>query len=133
MAESDKSAVEIVREFYQLMGEDKFGEAAAYLSSDVVIKETTDLPFGGEYHGHDGNAELVGKMTSAFDLDITESEFFGSGNLVAAKLRARFSPKKGGSPLDLDIVEVITVRDGQIAELDIYHKTPSAVAAAWSA
>lgn len=126
-----RSGIDTVCSFYDLMGQDRFEEASAFLSPDVVIRETTDLPFGGEYRGLAGNAELVARMTSVFDLDITQATFFDAGDTVTAKLLASFTPKSGGDPLELEIVELITVRDGQIVELDIYHKTPSAIAAQW--
>lgn len=125
------SGIETVRKFYELMGQDRFEEASRFLSPEVVVRETPDLPFGGDYHGLAGNAELVGRMTAVFDLAILQSTFHDAGDTVTAKLRARFTPKAGGAPLDLDIVELITVRDGLIVELDIYHKTPSAIAAHW--
>jgi ketosteroid isomerase-like protein len=129
MTQQILSGIETVRTFYGLMAENRFAEASAYLSSDVLVRETTDLPFGGEYRGHAGNAELVGRMTALFDLAILKSEFFDGGDTVTAKLRARFTPRQSGVPLELEIVELITVRAGKIVELDIYHKTPSAVAA----
>ena len=127
------SGIETVRRFYELMGQDRFEEAGALLSPDVVVRETPDLPFGGEYRGHAGNAELIGLMTGVFDLAILESTFFDAGDTVTVKLRARFSPKSGAAPLELDIVELITVRDGLLTDLDIYHKTPSALKAHWPA
>ena len=125
------TGIDTVRKFYDLMGQDRFEEASHFLSPDVVVRETSDLPFGGDYHGHAGNAELVRRMTSVFDLAILRAAFFDAGDTVTAKLLARFTPKAGGDPLELEIVELITVRDGLIAELDIYHKTPSALAAHW--
>lgn len=131
MTTATATGIETVRKFYDLMGQDRFEEASHFLSPDVVVKETPDLPFGGDYHGHVGNAELVQRMTSVFDLAILRSTFFDAGDTVTAKLLACFKPKAGGDPLELEIVELITVRDGLIVELDIYHKTPSALATHW--
>jgi ketosteroid isomerase-like protein len=133
MGEATRSGIETVRTFYDLMGQDRFVEASAFLSPEVVIKETSDLPFGGEFHGLEGNAELIGKMTSVFDLSILEKTFFDAGDTIAVKLLACFTPRNGDEPMKLDIVELITVRDDRIVELDIYHKTPSAIAAHWPA
>ena len=127
------SGIETVRRFYELMGQDRFQEAEAYLDEAIVVRESPDLPFGGDYHGLSGNAELVGKMTSVFDLAIKHADFYDAGDTVTARLHACFTPKATGTPLDLDIVELLKVRDGKIVDIEIFHKTPSVLAAHWPA
>ena len=131
MTDQTLSGIETVRRFYALMGEDRFEEAEVYLSDAVMVRESRDLPFGGDYHGLAGNAELVGKMLSAFELAIRKADFFDAGPVVAARLRACFTPRAGGDPVELDIVELLKVEGGKIVDIDIYHKTPSVVAAMW--
>jgi uncharacterized protein len=125
------SGIATVERFYELMGQDRFEEAGELLSPDVVVRESSDLPFGGDYHGHAGNAELIGKITRVFDLAISKATFFDAGDTVAAKLLACFTPKATGKPVEMEIVELLTVRDGLIVEIDIYHKTPSVVIGLW--
>lgn len=126
-----ESGLDTVRRFYSLMGENKFEEGSQLLAEDVVIHESTDLPIGGDYHGRQGNAELIGRMTSVLDLEITKIDFLDATDPVVVKIRARFTSKTTGVGVDMDIIELITVRSGQIKEIDVYHKTPSKVAALW--
>ena len=128
---AETGALATVRKFYELMGQDRFEEANAFLGADVVIRESPDLPFGGDYHGLAGNAELIGHMTRVFDLAITEADFHDCGPFVVAKLKARFTKRATGEAVALDIVEMLKVADGQIVDIDIYHKSPGVVAGLW--
>jgi len=39
-----------------------------------------------------------------------------------------FTARTSGESVEMDLVELYKVRDGQIVELDVYYKDPSAVA-----
>lgn len=127
------SGIDTVRSFYASLAEGRFADAFALVSADSVIREPADLPFGGDYHGTAGQAELLQKIGAVIDLGIVSSTICDAGTTFAVKLLARFTPRQGGDPLDLEILELITVRAGQIVEIDVYHKTPSAVSAIWQA
>jgi hypothetical protein len=44
---------------------------------------------------------------------------------------ARFVSNDTGTAVIADIIELVYVRDGRIAKIDIYCKNPSAIAALW--
>jgi ketosteroid isomerase-like protein len=48
---------------------------------------------------------------------------------VAARFRLTFISRASGKSVQTRLVEIYTVRGGRIAELDVYYKDPSAVAA----
>jgi ketosteroid isomerase-like protein len=50
-------------------------------------------------------------------------------DVVAARFRLRFISRASGESVEMGLVEIYTVRDGRIAELDVYYKDPAAVAA----
>jgi uncharacterized protein len=45
------------------------------------------------------------------------------------RTRMKFTSRGSGRSAEVGLVEIYTVRDGLIAELDVYYKDPSAVAA----
>ena len=48
---------------------------------------------------------------------------------VAIYYRLTFTSRASGESVEMGMAEVFTVRDALIAELDVYYKNPSAVAA----
>jgi uncharacterized protein len=67
----------------------------------------------------------VWEMTSPLDLT-----FLDAGERVVVLVRYDVVARATGRPLTLDHVEIYTVRDGKIADLDIYYRDTAAIAAA---
>ena len=44
-----------------------FADMAATLDPDVVLHQSPDLPWGGEFHGHAGYEDWARRMSRAFD------------------------------------------------------------------
>ena len=121
--------VDVVRRFEDAFVRGDLDEVLSLLTEDIVVHEAASLPYGGEHRGHDGFLRLVEAFTSVWemtsDLDLT---FFDADDtrvvvLVAYDVVARAT----GRPFRLDHVEVYTVRDGRIADLDIYYKDTAAI------
>jgi uncharacterized protein len=121
--------VDVVRRFEDAFVRGDLDAVLSLLTEDIVVHEATSLPYGGEHRGHDGFLALVDIFTSVWEmtseLDLT---FLDTGGarvvvLVAYDVVARAT----GRPFRLDHVEVYTVRDGRIADLDIYYKDTAAM------
>lgn len=131
MTQDSATPIDTVRAFYTLLAEGNFPEAFGHVSPDAVIREPADLPFGGDYRGAARQAELLQTMGAVIDLGIDRHTVLDGKGCFAVKVNARFTPRDGSAPLLLELVELITVEAGEIVEIDVYHKTPSAVAAIW--
>lgn len=127
------SASETVSGFYALLAEGRFEEAFAFVDPNAVIREPRDLPFGGDYRGMAEISQLLARMGAVIDMGIAQHTIMDGHETFAVKLKSRFTPRAGGEPLELDILELITVRNDKIVEIDVWHKTPSVVAAIWPA
>jgi ketosteroid isomerase-like protein len=127
MTESDPIA--LVQQFYGLLGTGKLEEASEMMHEDGVIHEPVGLPYGGDYHGKAAPVELFTRMGSLFEIaPVGMPTFVGDGDVVVARMQARFTSRATGKSADMSLVEVSTVRDGRLAELDAYYKDPSALA-----
>ena len=104
------------------------------LDPDVVLHQSPDLPFGGEYVGHTGYEDWAVAMSSIFDkLEVTEQEFFEAGDKVVVMCRFITRSRINASVQDLPMAQVITVRDGKIVEFKpFYWNVPAYTAAAQS-
>jgi uncharacterized protein len=120
----------IVRRFMSATGADGRPERTRFLHQDFVVSSAGGLPFSGEYHGPQGFFDLMGKMNDVLDLapgPITLNPL--GDDAVAASFRLTFTARSSGKHVEMDLVEIYTLRDGLIIKLDVYYKDPSAVAA----
>jgi hypothetical protein len=111
------------------VAEGRLQEACAVLHEDLIIRVPAGLPYSGDYHGPDGFLEDMARIIELYEPKPLRVDYLTASNPVVLKILGRFTARASGRTLDTDIVELFTVRDGKIAELDIYYKDPAAVTA----
>ena len=120
----------VVGEFMKAIAEERYDDAGALLRADFVVHEAGGLPFSGEYHGPQGFFDLYAKMNEGLELTPGEDiRYLHAQGTVAMRFPLKFTARASGKSLVMNLVEVYTVCDGLIVELDVYYKDPSAVAA----
>ncbi len=119
---------------YEENGFASFDEMRETMDSDVVLHQSPDLPFGGEYVGHEAYERWAKAMASIFDkLEVKEREFFEHGDKVIVFCRFITRSRMNGSTQDLPMTQVVTVRKGKIVDFrPFYWNVPAYVAAAQS-
>jgi hypothetical protein len=118
-----------VREFYGLVMEGRLEDACDVLHDDLVIRVPPGLPYSGDYHGPAGFLDDMSRITEMFEPKPLQVDYLTDGDPVVLKILGRFTSRASGQSLETDIVELFYVRDGKIAELDIYYKDPAALTA----
>jgi uncharacterized protein len=119
-----------VRRFMAATGTERRNERRSLLHDDFVVHEAGGLPFSGDYHGSRGFFELLNRMNDVLELTAGPITTHPLGeDAVAARFRLTFTSRASGKSVEMGLVEIYTVRDGRIAELDVYYKDPAAVAA----
>ena len=108
-----------------------FDDMAATLSPDVVLHQSRDLPWGGEFHGHAGYEDWAKQMSRAFDrLAVRETRFFEEGDTVIITCRLVTRSRASGETLDLPMVQVVRVAGERIVEFrPFYWNVPAYQAA----
>jgi uncharacterized protein len=120
----------VVAKFAKAVVEARLDDARLLLHDDFVTHEAGGLPYSGEYHGAEGFFELLGKMNEGLELTLGHSvQFLLAENTAAMRSRVTFTSRASGNSVEMGLVEVYTVRDGLIVELDVYYKDPAAVTA----
>ena len=129
MAGAD-GAQAIVGKFMQAIVDEKFDDASNLLHDEFVVYEAGGVPYSGEYHGPQGFFELFAKMNENLELTPDPAiQYLLADDTVAMRYRLKFTARVSGRSVAMSLVEIYTVRDGLIVELDVYYKDPSAVAA----
>ena len=93
--------VEIVRRLFQTVEERDLETMFELYDPGVVIRESDSLPYGGEYHGHQGVVEhglgYLGTWAPVQEPgdETLEPEFWGSGDRVYVRWRQKATTPTG--------------------------------------
>ena len=138
----EQSPRQVLEAFYQAeklymqaraSGEEaSFHGIAATLDPGVVLHQSPDLPFGGEYVGHEQYEQWAIAMSSIFDqLEVSEQEWFEKGDKVIVVCRFKTRSRRNGSRQDLPMAQVVTVKNGKITDFrPFYWNVPAYISAA---
>jgi uncharacterized protein len=127
---TSEEAQATVDRFVKALVEERPDDARSLLHDELIVYEVGGVPFSGEYHGPQGFFELFGKMNEDLELTLDPGiQYLLADDTVAMRTRMTFTARASGKSAEMGLVEIYTVRDGLIVELDVYYKDPSAVAA----
>ncbi len=118
----------VVGEFMKAIAEERYDDAGALLHAEFVVHEAGGMPFSGEYHGPQGFFDLYAKMNEGLKLTPGEAiQYLHAQDTVAMRFPLKFTARASGNSLEMNLVEVYTVRGGLIVDLDVYYKDPLAI------
>ncbi|HEV7579151.1 MAG TPA: nuclear transport factor 2 family protein [Mycobacterium sp.] len=127
---TDQEPQATVGRFVQAVIEGRIDDARSLLHDDFVLHEAGGLPYSGEYRGPQAFFGLFANMNEQMELTPDPAiQYLLADNTVAIRYRLKFSARASGKSVEMGLVEIYTVRNGLITELDVYYKDPSAVAA----
>lgn len=141
-ANKQDSAFQVLERFYEAerqymqaggaKASASFDGMEATMDPDIVLHQSPDLPWGGEYYGHKGFKDWSIKMSECFDfLDVRDPEFFEKGDKLVILCRLVTRSRRHGYELDRPMAQVVTVRNGRITEFrPFYWNVPDYVKAA---
>ena len=109
-----------------------FEELRATLADDVVLHQSPDLPWGGEYIGPARYEEWARAMSAVFDqVDMREPEFFEQDDQVVVVGRLVTRVRASGDTMELPMAQIVTIKNGEITDFrPFYWNVPTYVAAA---
>ena len=99
-----------------------FSAMAETLDPEVVLHQSPDLPWGGEFRGRDGYEEWAKAMSAAFDrLEVKDQQVFTQGDTVAITCRLVTRSRASGETLDLPMTQIVRVRGDRIVEFRPFY------------
>ena len=128
MSVADHSpALDVIRRFH--VAEDaymnagaSFAGVAATLDPNVVLHQSPDLPWGGEFHGHEGYEDWARQMSLAFDqLAVKDASSFADGDTVVITCRLVTRSRTTGEVLDMPMTQVVHLQGGRIVEFRPFY------------
>ncbi len=127
--------IDVVKRFEQLMvpaldesdpeaSQRHLEQIKAVLDPDVVFHASPTIPHGGTYRGYDAFFKMGEQFRDLWDISAgVELQYIdGGGDKVVTLAKWTGVSKLTGKAVPVDMVEVVTVKDGRITELRAYYE-----------
>ncbi|MDV3127024.1 nuclear transport factor 2 family protein [Mycobacterium sp. 21AC1] len=132
------NAIAVLQRFYEaetayLESEPKdFSVIAVTLHPDCVMHQPDALPYAGQWRGHQGFEQWMAAFSEVWSsLTVTAPQFFPSGSdVVFVRSTVEATARANGAKLTWPLLQMITVKDGLILEIQPFHWDTAAIAAA---
>ena len=121
--------VERVEEVYQALRKQNLKAMLLLMAKDVEVAQSPELPWGGTYRGHNGLKDHVAKLTEHLDYRLEMECFIDAGEQVVAVGRITGKGRTSGLEFDVPLVQVWTLRNGQITRFETYVDNATLLAA----
>jgi uncharacterized protein len=121
-----KQDIETVRQVFDAVRARDLQQLLAAYHPDIIIRDAPSLPYGGVYRGHEGAADHAAGFMATWDpLQSAEQrspkeELYEAGEYVVAHWRLRATGAHGGQ-IDAPVIDLFTIRDGKVADLQMFH------------
>jgi ketosteroid isomerase-like protein len=98
---------------------------------DIAIREPATLPYGGVYHGRDEAIRHATEFAKCWDAIQTKEDRDMQPEILSARDQVivlwRLKATTAERRLDVPVVDVIELRDGQVVSLQMFHRDAMAV------
>ncbi len=103
---------------YLAAGGGDFSPIAATLDPQCVIYQPRSLPYGGEWHGHDGFERWMRLFTAMWaSLEVKEPQQLLMDEVVISRSHVYAERRGSGEKFDWPLLQYFTFREGLILEL----------------
>jgi ketosteroid isomerase-like protein len=110
-------------------GEASFDLLAPFFSTDVVLHQADALPYGGIWRGHSGLERFFLAMGQAWEsFEMADQEFLAVGETTVVLTQVRARTRATSRELAFPILQTITIKHGQIAEVRPFYWDTHAIA-----
>ena len=92
---------------------------------DVTIRQSPELPWGGDYEGLDGAFTFFLTLVEHIESQVTTESLFAAGDHVVQTGRTRGTVRANGASFDIPEVHVWQLRDGKVVRYQVYIDTPA--------
>ena len=131
---SNQNPKTVATAYFDALGAGDVATAMGLLSPSVAWHQPGDNQFSGVHTGIEAVGAVIGGMMQVsrgtFALTVSGA-MMTNGESVAVPVR--FTGERDGAVMDMAGVDLLTIRDGKIAEVHLYSEDPPAEDAFWGA
>jgi ketosteroid isomerase-like protein len=90
------------------------------MSQDIEIIQSTELPWGGTFLGHDGVKKFLTTLSEHIDSQVQVERLIDAGEKIAVVGRTVGKARKTKLEFDIPIVHIWTFNEGQVIRFEPY-------------
>jgi ketosteroid isomerase-like protein len=117
--------VQIVQDLYAAFAHRDFPRIFSLLSPDVEITQSTELPWGGRYRGHDEAKQFFAKLGAHIKSTLALERFVSSGDSVTATGWTEGKVLANGARFHVAIAHLWTIQNGRIVQAQFLIDHPA--------
>lgn len=124
-AEPAPSGVLIIQDLYAAFSRRDYSKIFFLLSPDVEITQSTDLPWGGRYRGHDEAKQFFAKLGTHLNSTLALERFASSGDSVTATGWTEGNVVANGARFRVAIVHLWRIQNGRVVQAQFMIDHPA--------
>ena len=117
--------VGLVRRLYAALEAIDLETILEIFDPDVEVHQTEELPWGGDFQGHDGLGRFFGLLRESITSKVTIQSVYAAGSRVVQIGRTAGTVNATGAPFDVQEMHLLTVRDGKVVRFEAHIDTPA--------
>jgi len=121
--------LEKIEELYNAQQNRDIRSILMLMSQDIEIIQSTELPWGGHYTGHDGVKKFLTTLSEHIDSQVQVERMIDAGDKIAVVGRTVGKARKTKLEFDVPIVHIWTMREGQVIRFEPYIDNATMLAA----
>jgi len=121
--------LEKIAELYRAQQKRDIQAILMLMSPDVEIVQSAELPWGGNYLGHDGVKKFLTALTEHIDSQVHVERLIDAGDKIAVVGRTVGKARKTKLEFDVPIIHIWTFNEGQVTRFEPYIDNTTMLAA----
>jgi ketosteroid isomerase-like protein len=121
------SAADAGRNMVEALGRGDLAAALQTIDPTVVMVQSTSLPWGGHYHGHQGIQKFATAMFQLCDAALLDLEIHDAGDVAVSKILTRFTARASGRAIEFPVVEIYHATEGKLTRIEPYYRDQAAL------
>lgn len=121
--------VDLVHRLYAALAAVDLDTILQIFDPDVEVHQTDELPWGGDFQGHEGLGRFFGLLREHITSTVTIQTVYAAGYEVVQFGRTSGTVNATGNPFDVQEMHLLTVRDGKVVRFEAHIDTPAMVEA----
>jgi ketosteroid isomerase-like protein len=117
--------LEKVQQIYDAFRQRDISAIFSLISTDIEVIQSTQLPWGGHYRGHDGLRKFLETLIRHVSSSLAIDRYLDAGESVVAIGRTHGTVVANGHPFDVPIAHVWQFRDDLIVRFMPYIDNPT--------
>lgn len=114
--------VQILRNGYDAFARRDIPAVLAAFSEDIAWHVPDSVPFGGDYHGHEGVTDFFGQLSQYWqELNVEPEELIDAGDTIAVVARITGTGAAGST--EIQSLHLWRMRDGKATSFTEYTDT----------